>query len=160
MPSPTFSDGSRVLLVEDNQETCESLQLLLTLRGYDVRTAADGLDGFRQALEWRPNAIVSDIGLPGIDGWRLASCLRETFQETVRLIALTSHGRVEDRQRSREAGFDAHLTKPADPAELLELLSAVLPNRNIDPGSAGPDTTVQGKSGRASRERRANQIDE
>jgi CheY-like chemotaxis protein len=112
----------RVLVVEDNAVTRESLVLLLSVSGFDPRGAADGPEGLRQALEWRPDVVITDIGLPGLDGWQLGRAVREVLGQSVLLVALTGYGLPRDQQRSDGAGFDAHLTKPADPAALLELL--------------------------------------
>jgi CheY-like chemotaxis protein len=81
----------RVLVVEDNDDARESLCLLLSLPGYEVREAADGAEGVRLALEWRPDAVVCDIGLPGLDGWEVARRLRDSMGEGVLLIAVSSY---------------------------------------------------------------------
>jgi CheY-like chemotaxis protein len=112
----------RVLVVEDNNDARESLCLLLSLSGYEAREAADGHDGVRQALGWRPDAVISDIGMPGLDGWQVARQVRDAMGEGVLLIALTGYCTDEDLQRSQAAGFDHHLAKPADPGKLLCLL--------------------------------------
>jgi CheY-like chemotaxis protein len=111
-----------VLVVEDNDDTRESLCLLLSMPGWDVREAADGPEGLRLALEWRPDAVVCDIGLPRLDGWELGRQLRRALGAGVLLIAVTGYGKDEDRQRGLAAGFDHHLNKPAEPGELLRLL--------------------------------------
>src|SRR4051794_25345449 len=113
----------RALIVEDQVDVRETLRLLLSLRGWEARAAADGLEGLQLALEWRPDAVVCDIGLPGMDGWRLGKQIRESLGASVRLVALTGYGLPADYQRSKEAGFEAHLVKPADPRELINLLS-------------------------------------
>jgi two-component system, sensor histidine kinase len=112
----------RVLLVEDNPDGREFLAMLLRLWGYEVEVAGDGPEGLRKALDWRPRAVLLDIGLPGLDGWQVARRLREQEGRAVLLVALTGYGREEDEARSRRAGFDAHLTKPADLMELRRLL--------------------------------------
>ena len=113
----------RVLVVEDNPDSRKSLALLLTLSGFEVHAAADGPAGLSEALAWRPDAVVSDIGMPGLDGWALAEKLRAQMGTAVLLIALTGYGAPGDVERSFRAGFDAHLTKPADPTKLQELLA-------------------------------------
>jgi CheY-like chemotaxis protein len=118
----TTPSAGRVLVVEDNDDVRESLCLLLSLSGYDVRKAGDGAEGVRQALGWRPDAVVSDIGLPGLDGWEVARQVRRALGSGVLLIAVTGYVNEEDRQRSQSAGFDHHLGKPADPGKLLGLL--------------------------------------
>src|SRR5262245_20898625 len=113
---------ARVLVVEDIPDARESLCLLLSLCGYEVREAADGAEGVRLALEWRPDAVVSDLGMPGLDGWEVARRLRDSMGDGVLLIAVSGYVKDEDRQRSQSAGFDHHLGKPADPGKLLGLL--------------------------------------
>jgi CheY-like chemotaxis protein len=112
----------RVLVVEDQDDVRESLLLLFSCRGYQSRGAADGEEGLRLALSWRPEVVVSDIGLPALDGWRLAEQVRRQLGGAVLLIALTGYATMSDRRRSLQVGFDAHLAKPADPEALLSLL--------------------------------------
>jgi signal transduction histidine kinase/CheY-like chemotaxis protein len=115
----------RVLVVEDNRDTADTLKLLLEWFGYEVTVAYTGPSGVQTAKEWRPDVILCDIGLPGLDGFGVARELRRhPATAKALLIAVTGYGGEEDRLRSREAGFDAHLTKPADPGELRELLAA------------------------------------
>ena len=115
----------RILVVEDNKDAAESLQLLLTMLGHEVRVAATGPDGVRVATEWVSEVILSDIGLPGLDGYGVASELRRhPATARARMIAITGYGGEEDRRRALESGFDFHLTKPANPEALLRLLTA------------------------------------
>jgi two-component system CheB/CheR fusion protein len=114
----------RVLVVEDNRDAADSLRMLLEVLGHEVAVAYTGPEGVEKASRWRPDVIVCDIGLPGLDGWGVARQLRRNPQTArVRLLALTGYGSEEDRVRSRLAGFDHHLVKPADPQELLRLLA-------------------------------------
>ena len=113
----------RVLIVEDNRDGAESLRILLELRGHDVRVAYTGTDGVKVAHTWKPEVVVCDIGLPGLDGYGVAREIRHDQSTAgVRLIALTGYGQQEDRCRSREAGFDEHLIKPAEPETLQDLI--------------------------------------
>ena len=123
-PSTTASTGvrRRVLIVEDNDDSRQMLRYLLELLGHDVHEAEDGVAGVRQTLALRPDAVVIDIGLPGLDGYGAAREIRAAGLAEVTLIALTGYGQPEDRLRAIEAGFDAHVTKPVDPAELEALL--------------------------------------
>jgi CheY-like chemotaxis protein len=94
--------------------------MLLELCGHEVGVAYTGPDGVEAAARLRPDVVVCDIGLPGMDGYEVATALRGR-EETARakLIAVTGYGRDEDRRRALEAGFDRHLTKPVDPERLL-----------------------------------------
>jgi two-component system, sensor histidine kinase len=120
----------RLLLVEDNPDIGETLRDLLQLLGHRVELAADGLRGVQLALATRPDVALVDIGLPGIDGYEVARRLRATDAgRQILLVALTGYGRPEDRERSLEAGFDAHLVKPVDPDDLNALLAALAGSR-------------------------------
>jgi signal transduction histidine kinase len=116
----------RVLVVEDNQDAAESLTTLLQLWGHDVRVAYDGLAALRLAEAEAPDVILSDIGLPGMDGYELARQLRArpAFGRVV-LVALSGYGRDEDRRMAAEAGFDHHLVKPPELDTLLQLIGNV-----------------------------------
>jgi CheY-like chemotaxis protein len=115
----------RILVVEDNKDAANSLSILLEVLGHEVRVAYTGPAGVEVAREWRPDVVLCDIGLPGLDGYGVARELRlNPTTARVRLLALTGYGQEEDRRRSREAGFDHHLVKPADPDELRKLLGA------------------------------------
>ena len=123
-PPPADRGRLRVLVVEDNRDAADSLRVLLELFGYTVEVAYTGTAGKTAAEAFAPDVILCDIGLPGLDGYRLARELRENpATARARLIALTGYGTDEDRRKSKEAGFEAHLTKPADPAALRALLS-------------------------------------
>ena len=124
--SRTADKGCRVLIVDDNVDAAESLAALLELSGHDVRTAFDGPTGLRAALDDTPDVMLLDIGLPGLTGIEVAEQIRRqpALERTV-LIALTGYGQESDRKRSRDAGFDHHLTKPADFVELGKILAAV-----------------------------------
>jgi signal transduction histidine kinase len=122
---PRAARQQRVLVVEDNKDAADSLRMLLEAYGYEVAVAYTGPDGVRAAEARRPEVIICDIGLPGMDGYRVAETLRgNPATASARLIALTGYGRDEDRRRARAAGFDEHLTKPADPAALEAILAS------------------------------------
>jgi CheY-like chemotaxis protein len=111
----------RILVVDDSQDSAESLALLLELHGHEVRTAFAGPAALETASAFCPDVVLLDIGLPGMDGYEVARRLRAEHGGC-RLIALTGYGRDDDRRRSREAGFDHHLVKPVDLEELTRLL--------------------------------------
>jgi PAS domain S-box-containing protein len=114
----------RVLVVDDNVDAAESVAMLLRLAGHDVRVAHNGPEAVQVATTYRPEVVVLDIGLPGMSGYEVARSLRQDpqFRDTL-LVAVTGYGQEEDRQRSEEAGFDHHLTKPVDPDRLQLLLA-------------------------------------
>jgi PAS domain S-box-containing protein len=114
----------RILVVEDNPDGAESLEELLTLMGHQVAVAYSGAEGVEAARRHPPQVVLCDIGLPGMDGYAVARELRrDPTTAGAMLIAQSGYGRQEDQRRSREAGFDWHLTKPLDLDELERLLS-------------------------------------
>lgn len=120
----------RVLVVDDNQDAVESLRLLLELSDCTVAVAYSGNEAIEVARQFLPEVVVCDIGLPGMNGCQVAAAVRtEAALAKSRLIALSGYGQEEDRERSREAGFDAHLTKPVDFAELRRVLQPALGSR-------------------------------
>jgi signal transduction histidine kinase/DNA-binding response OmpR family regulator len=126
-PAPhALSPSRRVLVVDDNQDAAESLGLLLEVSGHEVRVCHDGAAALRAAEEYRPEAVLLDIGLPGMDGYEVARRLRACpATRGALLVALTGYGQAEDQRRAREAGFDHHLIKPADVEALAGLLASV-----------------------------------
>jgi CheY-like chemotaxis protein len=116
----------RVLVVDDNADMVESLGMLVKSQGHDVRASRDGSTTLQAALDYRPEVIFLDIGLPGLDGYQVAEQIRK--QDVLRgvvLVALTGYGQEADRQRSREAGFDHHLVKPVDFSKLQKIFELV-----------------------------------
>jgi len=119
---PGLAATRRILVVDDNRDSAESLALLLELRGFEIRIAFDGQSALATARSFQPDVIILDIGLPVMDGYEVARRLREEGV-TCQLVALTGYGQDEDRKRSREAGFDHHLIKPVDLATLAQILT-------------------------------------
>jgi len=116
----------RILVVDDNHDSADSMGLLLKLLGNDVRIVHDGLAAVEAAREFEPRVVLLDIGLPTIDGYEAAQKIRqERWGSQAILIAVTGWGRDVDRQRSEQAGFDHHLVKPVDPDELSRLLATL-----------------------------------
>jgi signal transduction histidine kinase len=124
-PSEQRPDGMRVLVVDDNIDACTMLSHALRGKGYGVQVAHTGPDGLLVAQQWRPDIVLLDIGLPGLDGYEVARRLRaEKTTSAMRVIAMTGYGRDTDIKLAREAGFDAHLTKPFDFDEMQKLIGA------------------------------------
>jgi CheY-like chemotaxis protein len=117
--------GRRILVVDDNEDNAESLALLLRRHGSEVRTAYDGKVALETAHAFQPDVVLLDIGLPLLDGYAAARAIRERpWGKGITLVAVTGWGQEHDRRLSQEAGFDAHLVKPVDHAELMKLLMA------------------------------------
>ncbi len=115
----------RIVLIDDNVDANDSLNAVLRIMGHDVSTAFDGKAGFELIRDTRPQIVVCDIGLPGMDGYQIITRLRETSTDPMpAMIALTGYGQPEDRARALAAGFDHHLTKPVDVEGLLRLIAA------------------------------------
>lgn len=125
----------RVLLVDDNVDTIQSMSRLLTLRGHEVATAVDGLAGLQMARDFRPDFILLDIGLPGLDGYSLARRLRAEGFTNTPIVAVSGYARDDDRERSREAGFNHHFAKPVE----FETLAALLAEDSVSPEVSARD---------------------
>jgi CheY-like chemotaxis protein/two-component sensor histidine kinase len=114
----------RILVADDNRDAADSLSMLLALEGHQVRVAYCGSDALSIAREFQPHVALLDIGMPDLDGYEVAHSLRrESWGESLQLIALTGWGQEEDRRRATQAGFDHHLVKPADSEQLLSLIT-------------------------------------
>jgi DNA-binding response OmpR family regulator len=112
----------RVLIVEDYGDAADSLAAVLRVHGFDVAVAGDGTTAHAAAAAQPPDVLLIDIGLPGQSGWEVAPRLWGLCPCRPLTIAITGYGLPADRQRSRDAGFDFHLLKPVDPAELTAVL--------------------------------------
>jgi CheY-like chemotaxis protein len=125
--APIESVARRVLVADDNEDSATSLALLLSMLGHETRTASDGAEAVKVAAEFRPEIAFLDIGMPRLNGYEAARQIREspTGRHAV-LVALTGWGQAEDRIRSSNAGFDAHLVKPVDFAEVRQILERFL----------------------------------
>ncbi|HEX6721323.1 MAG TPA: ATP-binding protein, partial [Burkholderiaceae bacterium] len=118
----------RVLIVEDNADIADTTATMLAIGGHTVRCARDGAQAIAEAQSFAPEVVLLDVGLPQLDGYQVARRLRQLAQTRHALIVgLTGYGMPADRQRGREAGFDHHLLKPADPADLRKLIESWSP---------------------------------
>jgi signal transduction histidine kinase/ActR/RegA family two-component response regulator len=122
-PAAPRGKGGRVLVVEDNPDTLQLMIALLDLLGHQGEGAADGLAGVERALALKPPIVLVDIGLPKLDGYGVAQRIRAALGSEPLLVALNGYGQPEDRTRALESGFDVHITKPVDTAELQRVLS-------------------------------------
>ena len=123
---PTTTTARRILVVDDNRASADSLARLLHLTGNETHTAYDGLKAVEAAAMLRPDVVLLDIGLPKLNGYEAARKIREEpWGKKMVLVALTGWGQDEDRQKSREAGFNGHMVKPIDHAELMKLLASL-----------------------------------
>ena len=132
--SLTSAKCYRVLVVDDNVDAAHSLSMLLKIAGHDVHLAYDGPSALEAALTVRPDVVLLDIGLPGLTGHEVARRIREhaTLKNIV-LIAMTGYGQEADQQSSRNAGFDYHLVKPADFAQVQRVLAAIGAGTSVTP---------------------------
>jgi signal transduction histidine kinase/ActR/RegA family two-component response regulator len=116
----------RILVIEDNRDAADSIRAVLRTEGHEVEVVHDGAAGLTRLEDFRAHIILLDIGLPRMDGYMVAHAIRERFASAGRrpwLLALTGYGRDEDRLAALKAGFDGHLSKPVDPAHLLQAIA-------------------------------------
>jgi CheY-like chemotaxis protein len=122
--APTSQAVRRILVADDNEDAAMSLALILSMLGHETRTANDGLEAIEIAEQFQPDVVLLDIGMPKLNGYETARRLRQKARgEQLLLVALTGWGQESDRQRSSAAGFDSHLIKPVDVAQIERLLT-------------------------------------
>ena len=123
--------GRQVLVIDDNRDAATTLAMLLKLKGYQAHARYSGQEGVSAAESLRPEVVLLDIGMPGLNGYDTCRLIREQpWGHSMVLIALTGYGQEEDKRLSREAGFDSHLVKPVDLAALLQLLASLPASRS------------------------------
>jgi PAS domain S-box-containing protein len=128
---PPAMSPRRILIVDDNEDSAVTLSVLFEMSGDDTQTAEDGLKAVAAAETFRPDVVLLDIGLPGLNGYEVAEAIRaQPWGETMVLVALTGWGQDEDRKKSKAAGFDAHMVKPVDHEALLTLLDELIEARS------------------------------
>lgn len=113
----------RILIVDDNRDAADALALLLRFEGHSVDVIYRSTETLERVAQQKPDVVRLDIGMPHMDGYAVVRALREHHGNALRVIALTGYGRREDRERTRAAGFDAHLVKPIDVPALLPHLA-------------------------------------
>jgi CheY-like chemotaxis protein/two-component sensor histidine kinase len=140
---PAVPPAVRILVVDDNQDSADSLGVVLSFLGADVRIAYDGQSALEALRTYHPSVVVLDLGMPGLDGYEVAHQVRrDPDLRDLTLIALTGWGQEQDRRRTREAGFDHHLVKPVD----LEVLKTLLASLNGQTGTEGLSPATHPKS--------------
>jgi CheY-like chemotaxis protein len=118
----------KVLVADDNRDAADTLGMLLELSHHEVLVAHSGDQALQMARDAQPQAVILDIGMPGVTGYDVAREIRrEPWGEKVLLLALTGWGRADDKARAAEAGFDHHLTKPIDVDHMERLLGSAQP---------------------------------
>ncbi|HUR88987.1 MAG TPA: ATP-binding protein [Ramlibacter sp.] len=123
---PMMRLSRRVLVVDDNHDSADTLSTLLQVLGCEVAVAYDGAEGVDKAREFKPDAVLLDLGMPVLNGFEACERMRsEPWGKNICIVAVTGWGQDEDRRRTKEAGFDAHMVKPADPGKLTELLASI-----------------------------------
>jgi two-component system CheB/CheR fusion protein len=128
-PRAGRTSAERIVIVEDLPDNLRMLEVLLTLQGYQVQTAVDGIAGLEMIAREHPDVAIVDLGLPGIDGFEVARRLRRSSDnDDIYLVALTGYGQTRDREAVFAAGFDEHLVKPLQPQDLSRALCNRRPN--------------------------------
>ena len=120
----TTTESLRVIVADDNKAAAGMMALILKMQGHEVQVCNDGVEAVDEAERFRPDVILMDIGMPNLDGYAAARKIRhETWGQKMLLVALTGWGQEEDRQKTRDAGFDHHLVKPANPVDIQQILA-------------------------------------
>jgi CheY-like chemotaxis protein len=128
-PLPAERVRRRVVAIDDNVSAATAMRRLVGALGGECWVAADGESGLEQVVSVRPDMVFVDIGMPGIDGYETCRRIRREVGPDVIVVAMTGWGRDQDKEAAVRAGFDAHLTKPADPFVLEQLLTSPDPRR-------------------------------
>lgn len=135
-PAPPRAATFRLLLIEDNADARDMVCIGLELLGQTVAAAANGEAGIQMALADPPDAVIVDIGLPGLNGYEVGRRLREALGDRTRLVAVTGYGQPDDRRRTRDAGFDVHLLKPVAAEDILRAVTSAETKARKDGGLA------------------------
>lgn len=116
------SRARRALVADDNGDIVLTLSIMLEMMGFEVHSAANGAEALEVAKTHQPDVLFLDIGMPELDGWEVCRRVRVLMGDAPAVIAVTGYGQDDDRARSLQAGFDAHVTKPVDPGTLNEMI--------------------------------------
>jgi CheY-like chemotaxis protein len=122
-PQTERGRGLRVLVVDDNRDSAETMGMLLEIDGHEIFVAHDGRQAVEVALSQRPDAVLLDLGLPYLNGYDACRAMRMGGLTNALIVAMTGYGQDEDRRLSHEAGFNAHLVKPVDLKDVRQLLA-------------------------------------
>lgn len=144
--------GMRILVVDDDRDTAETMACLLGLAGHRVRVAHDGYKAVEEARRHRPGCVLLDLGLPGLDGYKVASRLRHELSGPLVLVAVTGYGHDEVRRRALSSGFDRFFVKPIEPEALDELIAGLSARTDVGSWTAdagSPDPPLDGHDGTA-----------
>ena len=125
MNDPRTLTGVRVVVIDDNHDAADVMALLLEEMGSVTRVAYDGASGLLAVEEFQPAVVLLDVGMPGMDGYETCRRIRRQWGPGIGVVALTGWGEEQDKRLTQQAGFDIHLTKPADPATLEEAIRSL-----------------------------------
>jgi CheY-like chemotaxis protein len=144
LSKPAATLGRRILIVDDNKDGARSLAMLLKLAGHETDIAHDGLKALEAAERLRPDAVLLDIGLPKLNGYEVCRRIREQpWGKNLVLIAVSGWGQEEDRDKSRDAGFNDHIVKPVDHDTLMKLIADLPARANLSQRQAAVDVASQ-----------------
>jgi CheY-like chemotaxis protein len=118
--------GLKILVVDDEQDSCELLRFIFNETGAIVETANTAETGIHLFDTWHPDILVSDIGMPKIDGYELIRIIREERDSRVPAVALTAMARIDDRVKALTAGYQMHVSKPVEPLELVSIVASLV----------------------------------
>lgn len=125
----------RILIVDDSRDNADSMAMLLGLDGHETWTANDGIEAVARATELAPDVLLLDIGLPGMSGYEVCKAVRKhPAGNAMLIIALSGWGQAADKQRALDAGFDEHLTKPVEHADLVRVMESLAGTRASQAG--------------------------
>jgi PAS domain S-box-containing protein len=127
--NPASLAGVKVIIVDDNQDAADSMALLVSLEGAEVETVYSALDGLELIAKQKPDVVLLDIGMPGLNGYEACKRIRAEHGSGIVLIAVSGWGQEADKKQAMSAGFDAHLTKPADPEALARTVATLMQQR-------------------------------